>query len=201
MDLLQGQLTDGLVDQLSKQLGGADKQQTAKAANGVFSTLMGALSRNAATPEGASSLANALDNDHDGSLLENMMDMLGGGGAAPANPRAANGTGILKHVLGGKQDGAASMISKMSGLSSGQTGNLMSMLAPMVMGALGGAKKKQGMDISDLTSFLTGSVSNASEKNPEMGLVGRFLDRDGDGSFMDDIAGMGMNLLGKFMKK
>ena len=202
MDLLQGQLTDGLVSQLSKQLGGADKQQTASAATNIFSTLMAGLSRNAAQPEGASSLANALDNDHDGSLLDNIMDMFGGGNSAPAvSSRTTNSAGILGHILGGKQSGAIDMISKISGLDSGKTGSLMSILAPMVMGTLGRAKKEQGMDSSGLSSFLRNSVQSAGAKRKEMGLVERFIDQDGDGSIMDDLTGMGMSLLSKFLRR
>ncbi len=201
MDLLQSQLTEGLVDQLSNQLGGADKQQTAAAASGIFSTIMGALSKNAATEDGASSLANALDNDHDGGVLDGFMDILGGG-AKPANERSMNGSGILKHILGGKQSGAIEMISKMSGLGGDKAGNLMSMLAPMIMGTLGKAKKEQGMGLEDLTSFLGGSVQNHQKQGgEEMGMIGKFLDQDGDGSIMDDVAGMGMKMFGKWLSK
>jgi len=34
-----------------------------------------------------------------------------------------------------------------------------------------------------------------------MGLLGKLLDRDGDGSVMDDIAGMGMKTLGNLFRK
>ncbi len=200
MDLLQGQISEGLVDQLSQQLGGADKQQTANAASGILSTLMSAMAKNAATPDGASALANALDNDHDGSILDNLSSILGGS-AQPQNTRATNGAGILKHVLGGKQAGAIDMISKMSGLSSGNTGNLMSMLAPMVMGMLGKQKKANNLDGGGIADFLNQSVKSATNQRQEMGLIGKFLDKDGDGSIMDDIAGMGMNILGNFLKK
>lgn len=200
MDLLQGQLSEGLVDQLSQQLGGADKQQTANAASGILSTLMSAMAKNAATPDGASALANALDNDHDGGILDNLTDILGGN-AQPQNTRATNGAGILKHVLGGKQSGAIDMISQMSGLSSGNTGNLMTMLAPMVMGMLGKQKRSQNLDGGGIADFLSKSVQSATNQRQEMGLIGKLLDQDGDGSVMDDIAGMGMNLLGKFLKK
>ncbi len=201
MDLLQSQLTEGMVDQLSQQLGGADRQQTATAASGIFSTLMGALSKNASSQEGASALANALDNDHDGGVLDNFMDMLGGN-KQPTNTRAMNGAGILKHVLGGKQNGAIDMISKMSGLGGDKAGSLLSMLAPMVLGTLGKAKKEQSMGIEDLSSFLGGSVQNHEKQGgKEMGMIGKFLDQDGDGSYMDDIAGMGMKMFGKFLRK
>jgi len=201
MDLLQSQLTEGMVDQLSKQLGGADRQQTASAASGIFSTLMGALSKNASSNDGASALANALDNDHDGGVLDNFMDMIGGQ-AQPTNSRAMNGAGILKHVLGGKQGGAIDMIAKMSGLGGDKAGNLMSILAPMVLGTLGKAKKEQNMGIEDLSSFLGGSVQKHQEvAKDEMGFIGKFLDQDGDGSIMDDVAGMGMKMFGKWLRK
>ena len=200
MDLLQSQMSDGLLDTLADQLGGADKEQTSKAATGIFSTLMGAMSKNASTPDGAASLANALDKDHDGGLLDNVMDMLGGN-PQPQQSRAANGAGILKHVLGGKQSGAIDMISQMSGLDSNKTGSLMTMLAPIVMANLGKTKKEQGFDVSDLTSFLGNSVKSQSNQSAEMSLISKFIDQDGDGSIMDDIAGMGMNMLGNFFKK
>lgn len=198
LDLLQGQMSEGLIDQLSQQIG-ADPKQTSQATTGILSTLMGAIAKNAATPEGASALNNALEKDHDGSIFDNFAGILGGSAQA-ANPRAVNGAGILKHVLGGKQSGAIDMISKMSGLDGGKTGSLMMTLAPMVLGMLGKQKKEQGLDVGGLAGLLTGAMGQAKER-PEMGLVGKFLDQDGDGSIMDDVAGMGMNLLGKFLKR
>lgn len=195
MDMLQGNLSEGLIDQLSQQMGGADKQQTTAAASGIMSTLMGALAKNASTPEGANSLAKALDRDHDGGLLDNLSGMLSGN-TQPEQARASNGAGILKHLLGGQQSGAVDMISKMSGLSSGNTGNLMSMLAPMIMGTLGKAKKQNGLDVGGIASLLTNSVSKQSQSNPTMSLITKFLDSDGDGSIVDDVASIGMKMLG-----
>ncbi len=200
MDLLQGQLSEGLVDQLSQQLGGADKQQTQVAAQGILSTLMSAMAKNAATPDGAASLANALDNDHDGSILDNLGGLLGGS-VQPEQARAANGMGILKHILGGKQAGAIEMISKMSGLGGDKTGNLMATMAPIIMGMLGRQKRASGLDGGGIADFLAKSVSSATNKQQEMGLIGKFLDQDGDGSVMDDLAGMGMKMFGKFLRK
>lgn len=200
MDLLQGQLSEGMIDQLSNQLGGADKQQTAAAASGILSTLMGGLAKNAASPAGASSLASALDRDHDGSILDDVMGMLSGQNQAQ-NARAMNGAGILNHVLGPRQGNAVSMISKMSGLDQGKTGNLMMMLAPLVMGALGKTKRQQGLDVGDLASLLSGTVSNRKQADPTMGLITQFLDSDGDGDIKDDVAKMGMKFLGGLFKR
>jgi hypothetical protein len=196
MDMLQGNLSEGLIDQLSGQLGGADKKQTAAATEGIMTTLMGALAKNASTPEGASSLYNALEKDHDGGVLEDMMGLFQGN-VKPEQARAANGMGILKHLLGDKQSGAVDMISNLSGLDSGKTGNLMSLLAPMLMGTLGKAKKQNGLDIGGIASLLTNSVSTQkSNNNPTMNLVTSFLDKDGDGSIVDDVSKIGFKFLG-----
>ncbi|HFA51500.1 MAG TPA: DUF937 domain-containing protein [Bacteroidetes bacterium] len=198
MDLLQGQLDDNLIGQLSNQLGGVDRQKTTVAAQGVMTTLVTALAKNAAHPEKAAGLEKALDNDHDGSILDNLTDLLGGN-AQPQNARAMNGAGIIKHLLGGQQSGAVDMISQMSGLNSGQTGNLMATLAPIVMGMLGKQKRQQGLDIGGIANMLSGTVNQQrSSGNPLMDMANRFLDQDGDGSALDDVAGMvGKGLLGK----
>lgn len=199
MDLLQGQLSDGLVNQLSQQLGGASKEQTKVAANGIFAALVNGMAKNASTPEGAASLANALDRDHDGGVLSDLMGLIGGKSNVQ-NSRTTNGAGIVKHTLGEKSGGVVDMISRMSGLSSGKTGNLMTMLAPMVMGMLGQQKNQQGLNLGMLTNLLTGSAS-ASRKNSDMGMVAKFLDSDGDGNVMDDVASIGMKVLGNFFKR
>lgn len=199
-NILQGQLSDQLIGQLSRQLGGADKGQVQTAASGIVTTLIGALARNASTPQGAQSLNNALQQDHDGSILDDVIGMVTGQ-TQPQNSRAVNGAGILKHVLGGKQGGVIDMISSMSGLDKSKTGSLMMMLAPIVMGALGKAKNQQGLDMGGLVEVLTGAVSQQKSSNPTMDLALRFLDKDGDGSIIDDVASIGAKMFGNFFKK
>ncbi|MGK0365501.1 MAG: hypothetical protein ACI85O_002567 [Saprospiraceae bacterium] len=201
MELLQGQMTPQMIAQLAKSIGGADQEQTAMAADGILSTLTSALAKNASTEQGVQSLSNALDRDHDGGILENFMDLIGGNTqAAPQQQRAMNGAGIMKHLLGNNQGGALDMISQMSGLNSNQSGGLMQMLAPMVLGMLGKQKKSQGLDLAGIASMLSGTVSQQKQTNPTMNLIAGFLDKDGDGNMMDDVAGMGMKMLGNFFK-
>ncbi len=200
MEMLQGQLPQGLVDQLSQQIGGADKQQTAVAASGIMNTLVSALARNASSEQGATNLSNALDRDHDGGILDNLMGVLSGN-AQSQSDRTMNGAGILNHILGDRQDGVSNMVSNMSGLNNNQTSQLMTMLAPVVMGLLGKTKRENGLDIGGLASLLTGQASQNQQSNPAMSMVTRFLDSDGDGSVMDDVANMGMKFLGGLFAK
>lgn len=199
--LIQSQLSEGLIDQLSNQLGGVDKEKTTAATSSILTTLLGAMARNASTPDGAAALNNALENDHDGSILDDVMGMVTGQRSID-NERAVNGSGILNHVLGNRQGGAIDMISKMSGLDASKTGSLMTTLAPIVMGMLGKAKREQGLDQGGLTDLLTGFTKKEQGNNPAMSLITGFLDADGDGSIIDDVAGMlGKGLLGGLFKR
>jgi len=181
LDGLMQQLGGDTMRQLSTQLG-ADPATTQKAVSAALPTLLGALAKNAQSPEGAAALAGAIDRDHDGSALQNIAATLGGGG----------GAGILKHVLGGRQEAVQQGVGAAAGLSGPQAGQLLAMLAPIVMGALGSAKRSGGLDAGGLAAML--GQERASMGGGPGGLL-QLLDRDGDGSVMDDLGGM----LGKMM--
>jgi hypothetical protein len=191
IELLQGQLDDNLINQLSQSIGGASPEQTQAAASGIISTLVAGLNKNAASPDGATALVSALDRDHDGSILNDVAGFLLGN-HQPENTKTLNGAGILGHILGNNQSNTTAMLGKATGLDSSQIMKLMISLAPMVLAALGKVKKEQGLDVSGIGDLLSGSVKSQVNKNQEMGLLTRFLDADGDGSVMDDIANMGM---------
>jgi hypothetical protein len=161
---------------------------------------MSALNKNVNHGGGAEGLLGALDRDHDGSVIDDLGDLLSGK-KAPTNSRAVNGRGILNHVLGDRQDNTLQMISKMSGLDLGKSWDLMKILAPVVMGGLGKEKKTRNLDAGGLADLLGGAVRSATHKSKEMSVIERMLDKDDDGSVLDDLTGMGMNLLGKFMKR
>lgn len=193
MSLLQSQLTPEVINQLSQQTGAAP-EQTATAAQGIFSTLIGGLAKNASNESGASGILSALDRDHDGSILNDVMGLVMGGGQSQG---ATNGAGILGHILGGQQQNAAQMLSQTSGVNQNGVMDMMIKLAPMVMGVIGQQNRQQGgMNASALSGLLGNAVQTQSE-NPLMQMATRFLDKDGDGSAVDDIMGMvGSKLLG-----
>lgn len=186
-------LLDGLMQQLGgdavRQLGaklGTDESTTQKAVGAALPALVGALARNAQSPDGAAALAGALDRDHDGSVLNNITAALGGG----------DGASILKHVLGGKQDAVAGALGAASGLDRSQSGNLLAMLAPIVMGALGSAKRSGGLDAGGLAAMLgQEKAAISSQGGGALGSLMQLIDRDKDGSVVDDLTGM----LGKVM--
>lgn len=175
MQILQGQLSDDVVSQISDHIG-AEPQQTASAASGIFATLLGGLANNASTESGLSSLGNALDRDHDGSMIDDLMGMVGGMIQGNQASNATNGAGILGHILGGdQQENAAQQISQSSGLSMGQVMKLMPILAPIVMSVLGKARSQGGLDLSSIGNILMGSAQNASQQGGMGDLIGSVL--------------------------
>jgi len=186
--LFQSQLTGGVLEQLSQKTGINNTEDTANAANAVFSTMLGAMSKNASTPEGAEALAGALDRDHDGSILDNVMGYITGS-TQPDNPNTTNGAGILNHVLGDQQDGVLGAVSQATNLEPSKLSSMMSMLAPIIMGVLGKAKQTTGADAGGLSNILSSVIGGQSGDNPIMNIVTSFLDKNKDGSVMDDILG------------
>ncbi|AEE50948.1 DUF937 domain-containing protein [Haliscomenobacter hydrossis] len=185
---------DNFIDNLSQQIGGAEREQTRTAANGIVTAMSSAISKTATTEQGASGLLGMLDADKDGSIIDDVMNMVSGGnnGAGQAG-LMQNGAGIVNSLLGGKQGGIIEMISRMSGLSGDKTGNLMSMLAPIILSALSKSGQQQGgggFDIGSILNMLQGTqTQQKASGNPAMDMIGKFLDKDGDGDFTDDLLG------------
>lgn len=191
---LLGQLGPSAVQQISQQLG-APPGATQSAIQAALPTLLTALANNAQTPQGAQALGSALERDHDGSVLNNLSGFLGGGAAASA------GSAILGHVLGQRQAPVAASLGGATGLDASQSTQLLAMLAPLVMGALGQQQRQQGLDAGGLARALAGARPQAAQQSPAMGMLTQLLDADGDGSGMDELAEKGLGMLSGFLKK
>src|SRR5687768_17440063 len=94
-DLLQT-LSGSASGELSRQLG-TSESSTQNALEVAVPLLIGALGKNAADPDGARELSQALREDHSGALLNDLLGYLNQGGDR------RDGDAILKHVLGSKR--------------------------------------------------------------------------------------------------
>ncbi len=177
------------LSQISRSIG-ADESATSSAIQAALPMLIGALARNASNPEGAQSLNHALAKDHDGSILG---DLLG----AVLNADSGPGAGILGHVFGNRQSAVEQQVSQQSGLDMATIGKLLITLAPIVMGALGKTRSEQNLDASGVAEVLNHQRQQIETQDSGlMGMLTGLLDRDHDGSAIDDIAGM----IGGFLK-
>jgi hypothetical protein len=152
--------------------------------------IVAALARNAARPEGAEQLHQAVNNDHDGSIFDNLSGYLG-------NPQAANGAGILGHVFGEQQGAIQNTVAQAAGLDPNAAGSILEMVAPLVMGAVGQTARQNDLDPGGLSDFLSTQQQQTEAAAPGLsGALNSILDSNHDGSVTDDVG----RLLGNFFK-
>ena len=180
-NFLQTAMNDQTVDGIANQLG-IKNEQAKSAISSAVPVLVAALSSNAKKGD-SENIEKALERDHDGSILDNISGFLSGGDFS-------DGAGILGHILGGGQSNVETAVSKSSGLSSAQTGKLLAILAPIIMGYLGKQKKQGSVEtsggIGGLLEGLVGGMINSKESDTS--ILDVLLNQDGkskEGGLMD----------------
>ena len=196
IETITAQLAQGKDADIAKRFGiNEDVAKTAVSA--AVPLIVGALARNASKKDGADSLHKALEKDHDGSILDNITDLLG-------KKEDSDGDGILRHALGTKRSAVEQGLSKGTGIDLASAGSLLSKLAPVVMGALGKTQRENKLDSSGLARVLDTerkqAESGGDAGSPLGGLAG-LLDRDDDGDMKDDLVDIGSDLLGGLFGK
>jgi len=193
LDLLNSDLGKTLISGASQRTGQpADK--TASVLSQAMPLILGAMQRNASTPEGASALSNALDNPkHSGGGIMDMLGGILGDGAGSPEELLQEGSGILGHVLGAKQPQVESALSQANGIDAGSVGDILKMAAPLIMGMLGKQKQSSGVDQNGIGDLLGGLLGGGNAGAADQSFIEKILDADGDGSIIDDVAGMVMN--------
>jgi hypothetical protein len=186
-----GQLDSSQIEAIAAQLG-VDPAQAEGAIQQAMPLLLGGLARNAATPDGAGALHTALG-DHAGNDIGSLLGgMLGGGSQAGLG----GGMAILGHIFGARQDQASQGLGQASGLGSANAGQLLAILAPIVMSVLGNMSQRQGMSASGLGGVL-GQEHQRVAQGGAGGLLGAVFDQDGDGQLgLGDLLKIGQGMLG-----
>lgn len=171
-NILMQQLKGKALEQITNQVGG-DSAATKMIAAKALPMILGQLSKNTETPEGAESLNNAL-NSH---LGESKID-------------TKDGMNILGHMFSNKDD-AITEIANSTGQSTQQTAGVMSGLSSMVMEQLWDQKKAASwFGTGDLMKMLSGTGKDAN--------MFALLDQDWDGDFdKSDAMKFGFGMLKK----
>lgn len=213
VEQLMAQLQGAPLQQMAQQLG-TDTTQTQSAVSAALPLLLGALGNNAAQPQGAMDLLGALQQHQGGAAagLGNLGGALGGlgglggllggllggaGGAAGVAGPASNGAAILGHIFGGNQQRAETSLGQATGLGA-NAGQLLQMLAPIVMAFLAQRVSSGGLNADGLGQVLGQEKAHAQQQGGlGGGLLGALLDQDGDGQVgLSDLMKIGGSFLG-----
>lgn len=195
LDLLNSDIGKTIISGVSGSTG-TDENRTSSVLTMALPVMMKAMERNAAaSPEGAQGLLGAIMDKHDGSILDNLGGLFSGGVDEDVK---TDGEKILGHVLGAKKEGVQQVIGQKAGLDAGSVGDILKVAAPILMGVLGKQAKQNNVSSTNDLGGLLGGLLGGSEAKEEQSFLEKILDADGDGSVVDDVAGM---VLGSAKKK
>lgn len=186
LDLLNSDLGKTIVSGVSNQTN-QPQNKTQDVLTMALPVLMQAMKRNASTPQGAEGLMNALNSKHDGSILDNLGGLFSGG--VDSNI-IEDGGKILSHVLGGKQKHVEHTLGAKSGMDASSVAQILKVAAPILMGVIGKQTRQQNVSNQGGIESLLGGLIQGNSPKHEQSFLESILDADGDGSVIDDVAGM-----------
>jgi hypothetical protein len=154
IDLLTGNTGNQVAEQAENKFGISRNQVIALLA--VAAPLIISYLRNKSQDSNeAEALNNALDKDHDGSILDDV---------SQTDARQAEGGSILNHIFGGDKQNVENQLSQNTGISIDKIGPFLSMLAPVIMGYIGREKQQNNVGAGGLGDLLGGILGNASNQ-------------------------------------
>lgn len=188
LDLLNSPMGQQMISGVAGQTN-QPENKTADVLSMAMPLILGAMKKNVkSSPQGAKGLMSALSNKHDGSILDNLGGLFNGG---VDDNVMQDGAGILGHVFGSKQPQVENALSQKSGMDADTVAQILKIAAPIVMGYLGKQTAQSSVNDSSGMNALLGSMLGGQPQQNQS-LITTLLDADGDGSILDDVAGMVM---------
>ncbi len=165
LDLLKGQLGSAATSQIAELIG-ENNSKTSSAINSILPSLLGGLVQKGSTQSGAAGILDFLNKENlDGSMFNNLGDLLGGG--SKTSTLMNLGSLALPFILGGKKAGMMSLLGKVTGLGSSSNSTLMNLLGPMVLGMIGKQVKSSNLNAGGLMEMLLGQKKHVKSALPE----------------------------------
>ena len=174
IDLLTGNTGNQVAEQVENKFGISKNQIIALLA--VAAPLVISYLRNKSQDaKEAEALNNALDKDHDGSILDDV---------SQADARQNEGGSILSHIFGNEKNTVENNLSQNTGISIDKIGPILAMLAPVIMGYIGKEKQQSNVGAGGLGDLLGGILGNAQnqaqgQNDPLSNILGSVLGGSG----------------------
>lgn len=157
IDLLTGNTGNQVAEQAENKFGISKTQVIALLAVAA-PLIISYLKNKSQDASEAEALNNALDKDHDGSILDDV---------SQADARQSEGGSILNHIFGGEKQNVENRLSQNTGISIDKIGPILSMLAPIIMGYIGKEKQQNNVGAGGLGDLLGGILGNASNESQQ----------------------------------
>jgi hypothetical protein len=174
VDTVMAHLGDPQIAQIAAKLG-TEPAQARNAIGHALPLIVGGMAQNASTPQGADALHNALGAHAGFNVPDVLSGMLNG---SPGS--LGIGGAILGHIFGGNQAAANQGLGQVTGLGQQNAGQLMAILAPLVMSALANHAQTQGLNPGGLGGMLAQEGQQIQQQGGLAGgLLGSVLNHSG----------------------
>ncbi|WP_100075723.1 DUF937 domain-containing protein [Chryseobacterium camelliae] len=192
IDLLTGNTGTQVADQAENKFG-INRNQVLALLAVAAPLIISYLRKKSEDNKEAEALNNALDKDHDGSILDDPSQL---------ETRQSEGGSILNHIFGNDKQNVENQLSQNTGISIDKIGPVLAMLAPVIMGYIGKEKQQNNVGSGGLGDLLGGILGNASnqaqshQSSPLNDILGKVLgggNNSSSGNPLNDILG---NILG-----
>lgn len=190
IDLITGNAGNQVASQAENKFGISKNQIIALLAVAAPLVISYLRKKSQEDPNEAEALNNALDRDHDGSILDN---------PSQVEARQQEGGSILDHIFGGQKATVENQLSQNTGISMDKIGPILAMLAPVIMGYIGKQKQSNGITsgggLGDLLGGILGGAQSqvqAEPSNPLNEILGSVLggsQASNSGNPLNDILG------------
>lgn len=190
IDLITGNAGNQVASQAENKFGISKNQIIALLAVAAPLVISYLRKKSQEDPNEAEALNNALDRDHDGSILDNPSQI---------EARQQEGGSILDHIFGGQKATVENQLSQNTGISIAKIGPILAMLAPVIMGYIGKQKQSNGITsgggLGDLLGGILGGAQSqvqAEPSNPLNEILGSVLggsQASNSGNPLNDILG------------
>ncbi|WP_394674010.1 DUF937 domain-containing protein [uncultured Chryseobacterium sp.] len=214
IDLLTGNTGTQVADQAENKFG-INRNQVLALLAVAAPLIISYLRKKSEDNKEAEALNNALDKDHDGSILNDPSQL---------ETRQAEGGSILNHIFGNNKQNVENQLSQNTGISIDKIGPVLAMLAPVIMGYIGKEKQQnnvgsgglgdllggilgnasnqaqsqQSSPLNDILGSVLGGGNNSSSGNPLNDILGNILGNNGDQKKQQGGGGLG-DILGNFL--
>ncbi len=154
LDVLKEYVTPSLIAKASTTLGESDTA-VAKAIGAILPTIMAGLSEKSTDNNGISSIFNLIaDPKNNGTALNNLPGLVGGGNLAHNDPKDMGGN-FLGAIFGDKMGNVISLIASFAGIKNASASALMGLGGPLVMSVLGKKVADEGLGVTSFSSMLS----------------------------------------------
>lgn len=181
LDAIVNARNGAAVRQLGAQFG-LDEEQTAAALSALVPALAAGFQRNLQSEGGLESLVSALSTGRHQDYIDDPATLTEG-------TAVADGNGILGHVLGSKD--VSRQVASRAAAQTGLSAELMKQLLPLAATLMMGAFARSSAGSAPTSAGPSASGGGIAD------MLGPLLDRNRDGSILDDVAGMA----GRFLNR